>query len=222
MEAAAITLPILIPLLLSLVVWFFRASAGSSRILLPTGMALLLGASVWLFSVINAAPGPIRVDFGGWEKPLGISFKVDLFASIMVIVAAVIGFSGSLFAMGEIGRLIWKKGYGTFFFLLLAGINGAFLTNDLFNLFVWFEVMLMASFAMLVLGRRKFVFEGATKYVVINMISSFFFLSGLGLLYGKTGQLNLDEIALGLGNTGGDPVILSTAALFLMAFGIKA
>ena len=102
--------------------------------------------------------------------------------SMMVVVAGIIGFSGALYAIGEIGRVIWRKGYATFFFLLLAGINGAFLTNDLFNLFVWFEVMLMSSFAMLVLGRGKYVFEGATKYVVINMVSSFFFLSGLGVL----------------------------------------
>lgn len=222
MEPVAIILPVILPMLLSLVAWQCRRSAFTSRWLLPGGMAALLGAAVWLFAMVNAAPGPIRVDFGGWEKPLGISFKADLFAVIMVVVASIIGFAGSLFAVSEIGRLIWRKGYGTFFFLLLAGINGAFLTNDLFNLFVWFEVMLMASFAMLVLGRRKYVFEGATKYVVINMVSSFFFLSALGLLYGKTGQLNLDEIALRLANSGADPIILSTAALFLMAFGIKA
>jgi len=222
MEPIAIALPVVLPLLLSLVAWLLRDRPAVSRVFLPAGLAALLGSALWLFSIIHASDVPIRVDFGSWEKPLGISFQVDLFAAIMVVVAGIIGFAGALFAMGEIGRVIWRKGYGTFFFLLLAGINGAFLTNDLFNLFVWFEVMLMSSFAMLVLGRGKYVFEGATKYVVINMVSSFFFLSGLGVIYGKTGQLNLDEVAMRLASSGSDPVILSSAALLLIAFGIKA
>lgn len=222
MEPVAIVLPVVLPLLLSLVAWLLRDRSEVSRVFLPLGLAVLLGCSLWLFSLIHAAAGPIRLDFGGWDKPLGISFQVDLFAAIMVVVAGVIGFSGGLYAMGEIGRTVWRKGYATFFFLLLAGINGAFLTNDLFNLFVWFEVMLMSSFAMLVLGRGKYIFEGATKYVVINMVSSFFFLSGLGVLYGKTGHLNLDEVAVRLAASGSDPVILSSAALLLIAFGIKA
>ncbi len=222
MQALLVSLPVFLPLLLSLAAWCLRRHPGLSRTFLPLGLAFQLAAALALFHFIHESPGPVRVDFGNWEKPLGISFQVDLFAAIMVVVAAIIGFAGGLYAVGEIGRLIWRKGYACFFFLLIAGITGAFLTNDLFNLFVWFEVMLMASFAMLVLGRRRFVFEGATKYVVINMVSSFFFLSGLGVLYGKTGQLNLEEVAERLAASGSDPIIFSSAALLLVAFGIKA
>jgi len=222
MQALLVSLPVVLPLLLALAAWCVRERPLASRVFLPVGLAAQLGASLALFWSIHEAAGPVRVDFGDWDKPLGISFHVDLFAAIMVVVASIIGFAGGLYAVGEIGRLVWKKGYACFFFLLLAGIHGAFLTNDLFNLFVWFEVMLMSSFAMLVLGRRRFVFEGATKYVVINMVSSFFFLSGLGVLYGKTGQLNLDEVAVQLAASGSDPIIFSSGALLLVAFGIKA
>ena len=220
--AALIALPAILPLALALAAWLTRHTPSLSRALLITGTGLLLVATVGLFLAVREAGMPLRLDFGAWEKPVGISFQVDLLSSILVVVSAIVAFAGALFAASEIGRLVWAKGYGTFYFLLLAGINGAFLTNDLFNLFVWFEVMLMSSFAMLVLGRRRHVFEGATQYVVINMVSSFFFLAGLGILYGKTGHLNLDELATRLVASGNDPVILSSAALLLLAFGIKA
>ncbi len=221
-DAALIALPAILPLVLALAAWLVRQVPPASRATLIAGTGLLLAAAIGLFLSVREAGVPLRLDFGSWQKPLGISFQADLFSAILVVVSAVVAFAGAIFAVGEIGRLVWAKGYATFYFLLLAGINGAFLTNDLFNLFVWFEVMLMASFAMLVLGRRRHVFEGATQYVVINMVSSFFFLAGLGILYGKTGHLNLDELATRLVASGNDPVILSSAALLLLAFGIKA
>ncbi len=221
-ESTLVALPVILPLGLALLSWSCRRSPTGSRVALIGGSALLLALAIPLFLVVREAGTPLRLDFGAWRKPLGISFKVDLLSAILVAVSSIVGFAGALFAAGETGRILWAKGYGTFFFLLFAGINGAFLTHDLFNLFVWFEVMLMSSFAMLVLGRRRFVFEGATQYVVINMVSSFFFLSGLGLLYGKTGHLNLEEIATRLVASSSDPVILSSATLLLLAFGIKA
>ncbi|MBL9157174.1 MAG: hypothetical protein JNJ70_06875 [Verrucomicrobiales bacterium] len=222
MESALVALPVILPLGLALVAWMGRRSPVVSRSILIAGTALILAAAVALFLAVRAAGGPLRLDLGGWERPVGITFKVDLLSALLVVVSATVAFAGALFAAGEIGRLLWAKGYGTFSFLLFTGIHGAFLTNDLFNLFVWFEVMLMSSFAMLVLGRRRHVFEGATQYVVINMVSSFFFLTGLGILYGKTGHLNLEEVAARLVASGSDPVILSSATLLLIAFGIKA
>ena len=106
--------------------------------------------------------------------------------------------------------------------LLLAGVAGSFLTGDIFNLYVWFEVMLIASFALLILGGERAQMEGAVKYVTLNLLSSAIFLSAIGLLYGITGTLNMADIAVKLGaaeNTGMVDVI---AVMFMVAFGIKA
>jgi len=215
--------------LLVLVPFFFGTVSIATRnvpavqrflVVLASGANFALAG--WLFLEDQKQDAPTEVSFGAWETPVGIAFFIDGLSALMVVVAALIGFCGALFACGEIGRTLWRRNYAFFYLLLLGGINGAFLTGDLFNMFVWFEVMLIASFAMIVLGRRKHTLEGATKYVVINMVSSFFFLSGLGILYGKAGSLNLADIASRVAESNSDPLILTSGALLLIAFGIKA
>ena len=217
-----IVLPVLVPLLAGVGMLWLPAGAGARKswLMVATGINLV-GASL-LFVKLLQSDAPVEVAFGGWESPVGIAFYVDLFAGLMVLVAALIGFCGAWYALGEIGQVLWRRHYGFFYLLLFAGINGAFLTGDLFNLFVWFEVMLMASFAMMVMGRNAHTVEGATKYVVLNMLSSFFFLAGLGIFYGKTGSLNLNDVAMKLASASGDPLVLTSGALLLLAFGIKA
>ncbi|MEM7397084.1 MAG: proton-conducting transporter membrane subunit, partial [Verrucomicrobiota bacterium] len=214
--------PILCSMLFAILALIVREHPRRSRAVLLAGASANLAAALAVLHRVTDTGVPLTVAMGGWSEPVGIGFRVDLLSAVMITVTGVVGLAGAAFAVTELGRSTWRRGYGLFFFLLLTGIHGAFLTNDLFNLFVWFEVMLMASFAMLILGRRKFVFEGATRYVVINMISSFFFLTGLGILYGKTGQLNLSVLADLLAASGDDPLILSSSAFLIIAFGIKA
>ncbi len=220
--APLIALPVLLPLISAIVVVLLPRRPAIQRSMLFGATGLNLMAALALFEAVRRAPDPMTVAFGGWDAPVGISFYGDLMTAMMVLVAGLVGFCGAWYACGEIGRVLWRKHYAFFFLLLITGINGAFLTGDLFNLFVWFEVMLMASFAMMVMGRNAHTFEGATKYVVLNMLSSFFFLSGLGILYGKVGSLNLNDVALRLADSNSDPLILTSGALLLLAFGIKA
>ncbi len=217
-----VALPVLVPLLAGVIMLCLPARPGPRKAWLVAATGINLAVGCLLLQGVSRAPGPVEVVFGGWEAPVGIAFHADLLAAMMVLVAALIGFCGAWYGLGEIGRLLWRRHYGFFYLLLLVGINGAFLTGDLFNLFVWFEVMLMASFAMMVMGRSAHTVEGATKYVVLNMLSSFFFLSGLGILYGKAGSLNLNDVAVKLVDASGDPMILTSGALLLLAFGIKA
>jgi len=220
--ASFIALPVLVPLISAVLLLLLPRRPSVQRVGLFVASAFNLLAAVRLFESIRRAPGPVTMEFGGWEAPVGIAFYADLLAVIMVLTAALVGFCGAWYACGEIGRVLWRKHYAFFYMLLLTGINGAFLTGDLFNLFVWFEVMLLASFAMMVMGRNARTLEGSTKYVVLNMLSSFFFLSGLGILYGKVGSLNLNDIAVRLADSNSDPLVLTSAALLLLAFGIKA
>ena len=104
----------------------------------------------------------------------------------------------------------------------MGGISGAFLTGDLFNLYVWFEVMLMASFALLVMGKTRAQLDGGVKYVVINLISTLLFLTGLGLVYGMTGTLNMAHLHVKLKLVSDPGLVAAVAVLFLTAFGIKS
>ena len=104
---------------------------------------------------------------------------------------------------------------------MMLGVCGAFLTGDMFNMFVWFEVMLISSFVLMSLGGEKPQMEGAVKYVTLNLISSSFFLAACGILYGQTGTLNMADLALTAREM--RPELLTvTAMLFLVAFGLKA
>jgi len=114
-----------------------------------------------------------------------------------------------------------QYGYYALFFFLLMGVNGAFITGDLFNLYVWFEVMLMSSFVMLALGGERPQIEGAIKYVILNLLASTLFLSAIGLLYNLAGTLNMADLALRLSQVQSGQVTL-VAILFLVAFGIKS
>jgi multicomponent Na+:H+ antiporter subunit D len=113
-------------------------------------------------------------------------------------------------------------GYYSFFHFLLMGVSGVFLTGDLFNLYVWFEVMLMASFVLLALGGEKSQLEGAIKYVTLNLISSALFLTALGILYGMAGTLNMADLSRQMSNEMHTGVVSTLAMLFLVAFGIKS
>jgi multicomponent Na+:H+ antiporter subunit D len=101
-------------------------------------------------------------------------------------------------------------------------VCGAFLTGDLFNLYVWFEVMLMASFGLLVLGQEKRQLDGGVKYVMINLFATLLFISGVGLLYGMTGTLNLADLHLAVQELDNEALLAAVAAIFMTAFGIKA
>src|SRR5690606_21444916 len=100
--------------------------------------------------------------------------------------------------------------------------SGAFLTGDLFNLYVWFEVLLVASFVLLVLGGQRPQLEGAIKYVGLNLLSSAFFLTGVGLLYATAGTLNMADLSVKLSDPGDGGYVTAVSMLFLVAFGVKA
>jgi multicomponent Na+:H+ antiporter subunit D len=115
-----------------------------------------------------------------------------------------------------------RFGYYPLLLILLMGVCGAFLTGDIFNLYVWFEVLLIASFVLLALGSERAQMEGALKYVTINLLASTLFLVAVGLLYAEVGTLNMADLARVLPQADSPGLITAIAALFLLAFGIKA
>ena len=217
----SLTLCILIPFATALVCILAWKNLVIQRIAGVIGMAALLGTALTLFLQVSN-DGIQTVQLGNWPAPFGITLVADLLAAIMVLVSSVIGLATAVYSLADINRERERYGYYGFLHLMMMGICGAFLTGDLFNMFVWFEVMLIASFVLMTLGGERLQMEGSVKYVLLNLVSSALFLAGIGILYGKTGTLNLADLSVRVG-TMMDPSLLTiTAMLFLVAFGVKA
>ncbi|NAZ94776.1 proton-conducting transporter membrane subunit [Vibrio toranzoniae] len=215
-----LTLPVVISLLTAVAIFCAkRHKALVDAISGTSALATLVITALLTYDVING--GPQAVAFGQWSAPFGIVFVADHLAVAMVMVTAIIGVVSVFYAMGDLQD---KPSYGTFHALmhvLLAGVYGAFLTGDIFNLYVWFEVMLIASFGLMILDGSKQQVDGAVKYVMLNLISTLVFLLVIGLLYGATGTLNLADLHAKATLIPSDTKTL-LAALFLFAFAIKA
>lgn len=182
---------------------------------------LHLGFTLKILSNVNNL-GVQSLQMGGWSSPFGISFVVDTLGALLLVVTSVIYLAGYLFAMEELEEQQIKQGFFSLLHFLIMGVTGAFATGDYFNMYVWYEVMILSSFGLLVIGNQKFLIEGAFKYAVLNFLASTFFLMGLGLLYGSVGSLGIADVTLKLQNI--DVVKAAWPAGFLMAIGfaIKA
>ena len=214
-----IALPILIPLTAVILLLLVR-NPIYKRFLSITSTTLLLISSLYILHAVQSQ-GIHVVNVGNWSAPIGIPLVVDIFSAIMLVMCGIIGLCISLFAPSDIGIQRETYHFHPLFQALLLGVNGAFITGDIFNLFVWFEVMLMASFCLLILGNEKQQLEGAIKYITLSLLSSFFFLAGIGLIYGETGTLNMADLAQIIKED--NSMLMNTSAmLFFIAFGIKA
>ena len=194
-----------------------RAQRAAAR----ATIALLLGAALLLLATV-IRDGVQVIRFGGWAAPFGIVFAVDALGAAMVAITGVLAAATMLFGVADIRRREEQAGFYPLFLGMLAGVDGAFLTGDVFNLYVWFEVMLITSVGLLVIGRSKAQIDGALRYAVLNLFSTLFFLTGVALLYGATGTLNMADLARVVPQM--EPSIqLTIAALLLFCgFGIKA
>nr|WP_276608753.1 Na+/H+ antiporter subunit D [Halomonas alimentaria] len=214
-------MPILIPLMSGAVSLVFWRSRLMQRLVAVGGTAGLLITALWLLASVNRE-GILVMHMGNWAAPFGISLVADLLGAIMVVLTGIIGLAVAIYSLATAGRGHEAYGYFPLMHLLLAGVAGAFLTGDIFNLYVWFEVMLVASFALLILGSEKAQMEGAIKYVTLNLLSSVIFLIAVGLLYGMVGTLNMADIARRLAAVEEQGMVDALAMMFMVAFGIKA
>src|SRR5699024_10511597 len=142
-----------------------------------------------------------------WEAPFGISFGADSFATLLVITTSLISSIILLFAFQTISKEREQLYFYSFVNFLIAGVNGSFLTGDLFNLFVTFEVMLLASYALITLGGKKNQLRESIKYVAFNVVSSSLFLIAIAYLYGSIGTLNMAHVSERVAETGQTPIL---------------
>lgn len=214
-----LALPIVIPFLTAVFAFLTRQSP-LGRWISVAGSSVLLIASIVLMNTV-LREGVVAAQMGQWPAPFGITLVADLLSAVMVLITAIVAVAVSIYAIADVDEGMERLGYHALFNMLIAGVVGAFITGDLFNLYVWFEVMLIASFGLLVLGGRPEQIDGGVKYVALNLVSTIMFLTGIGLLYGMTGTLNMADLASVV--DGADQRLLTiVAVLFMIAFGVKA
>lgn len=214
-------LPLVIPLTsaaVSSLLWRYRLAQRWAG--LASSFSMLAVAFLLLGSVQREGIQVAQV--GSWPAPFGITLVADLLSAIMLCLGGVIGAAVAVYSVATVDVRRESFGYHPLLQVLLMGVNGAFLTGDIFNLYVWFEVMLIASFVLLALGGERSQLEGAFKYVTLNLVSSALFLAAVGLLYGAAGTLNMADLAVKLRDAHQPALVTGLGMIFLMAFGIKA
>lgn len=220
-DSPLIALPLVLPLFAAAILLCLRRAGEATRHALNIlTCAASLAAACMLLTKVHTE-GILAMRTGSWPAPFGITLAADLLSSVMVLVTTVIGLAVAVYAAGT-GTAKFRGYFTPLYQALLLGVNGSFLTGDLFNLYVWFEVMLMSSFVLVALPGGRSQLEAAVKYLTLNFIASAFFLVGLGVLYGMLGTLNMADLAVKIQSNGESGLVLSSAVFFLIAFGIKA
>ncbi len=212
--------PILLHMLTAIVLLFFWRNIAAQKVISVIGNFLAFLLCLRLFWATEEFSYLI-VQVGSWEAPFGIIFVSDALSSIMVVLTAIISLAVGIYSTVAINPSRIKYGYFVIFHFLVMGLLGSFLTGDIFNLYVWFEVVIISSFVLLTLGGKRLQMEGAIKYVTMNMLASIIFLTAIGILYGITGTLNMADLAVKINNVN-QGLVSVTALLFFAGFGIKS
>jgi multicomponent K+:H+ antiporter subunit D len=217
---------VVVPVVLPLATGALMLLVDESRRTLKAGIAvvamlLLVAAAVALLQIVDS-PATRVYHLGDWPAPFGIVLVADRLSALLVLLAGVLGLAALAFALAR-----WDRAGPRFHSLiqfLLMGVNGAFLTGDLFNLFVFFEVFLAASYGLALHGSGPARVRASLHYIAVNLAASLLFLIGASLIYGVTGTLNMADLALRVPTVAaGDRALLEAGAAILgIAFLVKA
>ncbi|MFP4137743.1 MAG: monovalent cation/H+ antiporter subunit D [Halomonas sp.] len=222
MMSHLIVLPVVLPLVAGLLLLFQRQGGVRVKRLVSVGATLVL-LLVGIALVARAAGGEVTYyALGDWQPPFGIVLVLDRLSALMVLLTAVLALGAVVFACaGDDER---GSNFHGLFQWQLMGINGAFLTGDLFNLFVFFEVLLLASYALLLHGGGRDRIMAGVHYVVLNLAGSSLFLIAVGILYGATGTLNMADMATRLAELPAERegLVMAGGLMLLVVFGLKA
>ncbi|MFN4299140.1 MAG: proton-conducting transporter membrane subunit [Thermaurantimonas sp.] len=221
MNSIEVIIPVVWQFIIAIVQMFLWFQPRIQRVVSIVGNSVQIGLAIFLFYAVQHK-GILTMSAGKWPAPFGIVFVADTFATVLVIATSISGFAVTLFSLANIVEARMRFGYFPIMHLLFAGLNGAFLTGDIFNLYVWFEIIIISSFVLLTIGGEKPQLEGAVKYFTLNILASTIFLTAIGVLYGLAGTLNMADLAIHVKNLPNKGLVEVTAILFLVGFGIKS
>mgnify|MGYP001293071859 CR=1 FL=1 len=213
--------PIIIPLLAGILMIFMRESRVLQRwiSLIAAGATAIIA---WRLIGVVSEDGIQTLYVGGWAAPYGITLVADMVSALLVFTTLIVVLACLLYTFGSIGKSHESHYVYPFILFLVCGVNGSFLTGDIFNLFVFFEVMLIASYVLISLGSTKTQLRESLKYVLINMVSSTLFVIAIAYLYAMTGTLNMAHLSERVALAGQDGLMTTVSLLFLIVFAIKA
>ncbi len=219
-----IVAPIVLPLATAAILLLFDERKRKLKMAINSISTLaLIAIAVTLAGMASdKAPDALVYLIGNWPAPFGIVLVLDRLAALMLVLTSLLGMASLSFALAH-----WHKAsphFHTIFQLLLMGLNGAFLTGDLFNLFVFFEVMLAASYGLALHGSGPARVKAGMHYIAVNLVASSLFLIGVSLIYGVTGTLNMADLAQKISQVAPEDRMLleAGAAVLGVAFLVKA
>ena len=187
-------------------------------------LTIAVGISIALLVLVDQQGGH-AVEIGGWNAPFGIVLVVDRLAALMLLISSIVLLAVLLFSIGQ-GMADGDEDtpvsiYHPTYLILAAGVFNAFVAGDLFNLYVGFEILLVASYVLLTLGGTEARIRAGVTYIVVSLVSSMLFLASIAMIYGALGTVNIAQISVRLGEISPD-VQLILHIMLLVAFGIKA
>ena len=213
--------PVAIPLAAAALTLLARRWPALQRGVMETGVLLMLAASVQLLA--RAAGGEtLVVNFGGWGAPFGVTLVADRLGAALSAVTGVVALAVAIYARADIRARRRRAGFDPLFLAMLASVNGAFLTGDIFNLYVWFELMLVTALGLVTLDRRHAQIDGAIRYAAMSMTGASMILIGIGLLYGEMGTLDMAHLSALLAGRAPTVALSASAFLLLAGFVLKA
>jgi multicomponent Na+:H+ antiporter subunit D len=217
-----VLMPILLPLTGSAVALLLRKrrrlQAGWSLVAMLGGLA----ASVWLLARVWSSGQPVVFQSGGWLAPFGISLVGDLLSATMAVMSQTVLSLGIVYALGSRDQVVSYPAFYPIFLTLAAGLTGAMLTGDLFNLFVFAELLVFSGTILTAVSDDRLGTEAAFKYFYMSLLASAFLLLAIGSLYVSYGTLNMAGLALRIGSNPGAPLLPVAIALLIATFMIKS
>ncbi len=216
-------IPILLPLLTAVFLLLPPLSKTIERqrfVSITVNIVMVIIAAQLL--IISHQQGTQLYILGDWQPPFGIVLVADRLSTLMVLLTSVLALAAQLYACaGDDHKGMY---FHPLFMFQIMGVNGAFLTGDIFNLFVFFEILLMASYALLIHGGGKQKTKASVHYVILNLVGSSIFLFALGMLYGAVGSLNIADMAVKIRTLSVEEQAIAKAGglMLLVVFGLKA
>jgi len=223
--AHAVVAPMLVALMTAIATLLARRAERAQRAL------SLFGATGYLLAIVLFVQtvfdgGPVAYQLSNWPAPFGITLVADELSAFMLGLTAIVSLAAVAFSVFYVDAFGQRVSYHPLYHFMLLGVTGSFLTGDIFNLFVWFEVMLMPSYAFVAFYGRREHTVAALRYVVLNLVGSAVMLVAIGGLYATTGTLNMADMARRLGRASEFGIdlapVLGLSAILLAVFALKA
>jgi len=221
-DSYLVVLPILIPLTGAMVALLLRRQPRVQAGWALGTMVTSLAASTWLLLVVARSGQAQVLQSGGWAAPFGITLVGDMLAAVFVVMTQLVMVCGLWYAIGSKDKVVTYPTFFTLFLTLATGLTGAFLTGDLFNMYVFAELLVISGTVLTAVSDDRFGTEAAQKYFYISLLASFFMLLSVGSLYAGYGTLNMADLSVRIGADGTQLLLWPAIAFLFATFMIKS